>query len=89
MTDEQFEGMKLVGLVLLGVLTVLGLLASGLRRRGRYYDDMVSDFVRYFPGVCMICSYYRYGVSHGFIGSEHKPPPHHCIEERHDSRQKD
>lgn len=38
----------------------------------------IGDFVRKFPGRCMICSYRDYGISHGYrVGPLE---PHDCIE---------
>lgn len=31
---------------------------------------MVKDFEEKFPGKCMICSYHRFGVSHGYVSGE-------------------
>ena len=40
---------------------------------------MAEDFVKEFPGKCLICSYHHFGVSAGL-----RPPgpikPHDCIE---------
>jgi len=41
---------------------------------------MIEDFVGRFPGKCMICSYHRYGFTHGFIPLGDPVPEHHCIE---------
>lgn len=39
---------------------------------------MVTEFQVQFPNKCVICSYYRWGVNHGFNPS--KPKEHNCIE---------
>jgi hypothetical protein len=40
---------------------------------------MLDDFVRRYPGRCPICSYHRYGPTHGHT-SKAEPEPHDCIE---------
>ena len=44
-------------------------------------EKMVERFVELFPGKCMICSYHRYGLSHG-LTADMEPQPHDCIEEK-------
>lgn len=57
---------------LLGVVYII-------RQKKRESDQkMVEDFVRTFPGRCMICSFRRYGISHGFHVGDLEP--HDCIE---------
>lgn len=41
-------------------------------------ESMADEFKREFPDKCMLCSYYRYGLSHGFTTDP--PPAHSCIE---------
>jgi hypothetical protein len=89
MTNDQLETMKIAGMVMLGILLLALLATGGKRRCDKHFRDEVEDFARHFPGVCMICSYYRYGVLHGFISSECKPPAHRCIEDHHDPRPQD
>lgn len=41
-------------------------------------QEWIDDYVRYFPGRCPVCGYYRFGLQEGF---RPKPPaPHYCPE---------
>lgn len=40
---------------------------------------MITDFVREFPGRCMICAHHHYGYMHGLTKSP-QPVTHTCIE---------
>lgn len=44
-------------------------------------EKMLDDFTERFPNKCPICSYHRYGVSHGFEKNL-KPPKHDCPERK-------
>lgn len=41
---------------------------------------MVEGFIRRFLGKCMICSYHRFGMEHGFVRLNESPEPHHCLD---------
>jgi hypothetical protein len=42
-------------------------------------NETVREFMRKFPGRCLICSLHRYGFMHGFEKSRY-PQKHDCIE---------
>lgn len=49
-------------------------------RRQRRIEKMLADFCEQFPGKCPVCSFHRYGVSHGY--QPPKPDAHYCPEAR-------
>ena len=42
-------------------------------------EDMIGEFIARFPGKCIICSYHRFGYSHGMTAKP-KPENHFCID---------
>ncbi len=40
----------------------------------------LQEFIRTFSGRCPVCSYYEYGVSHGYVSMPHTRPLHYCIQ---------
>lgn len=61
--------------------TAVGRLLAWFRaRRMRGTERMLHEFVAAFPGRCPICSFHRYGYTHGYESSP-KPKPHRCPEE--------
>jgi len=42
--------------------------------------EMIQRFEDEFPGRCVICSYHKYGVTHGLTSGP--VPEHDCIEKR-------
>ncbi|CAB4203410.1 hypothetical protein UFOVP1382_28 [uncultured Caudovirales phage] len=61
---------------LIVTLTVVAVLAivAWMRREDR---RMVDDFMKRFPGECMICSMHRFGYQEGYERVP-TPPPHDC-----------
>jgi hypothetical protein len=41
---------------------------------------MIEDWERRFPGRCLICAHWRYGMREGF--TQGPVPPHYCVEHR-------
>jgi hypothetical protein len=49
------------------------------RWRLKYYDAVIHEWIRKFPGRCLVCSLHQYGY---YFGHEKfpLPPEHDCIE---------
>lgn len=67
---------------------MIALLRRWLKRARQFLSpgfsgEDITDFQRKFPGRCMICSYHRYGISHGHTSGP--CPEHECIESRRDA----
>jgi hypothetical protein len=69
-----------LGLLLyfLACVIVIGLWIRRVLRR--MDQEMVEEFIDKFPGKCMICSNFRYGLTHGYISPERSVDRHYCIE---------
>lgn len=55
---------------------------AGRLKRWYITREIVAEFVKKFPGRCLICCYHGYGLREGFIKTGTSPPKHDCIEER-------
>jgi hypothetical protein len=50
-----------------------------LKRLLRPRRSLLDLFMERFPGSCPICSYHRYGISHGFLKHTEPLPEHECL----------
>lgn len=45
---------------------------------------MVEEFIKVFPNKCMICAYWRFGITHCL--TKESTPEHDCIEKNYGKR---
>ena len=53
--------------------------AANLFKAQKDVEKMLDEFEERFPGKCPICSYHRFGLTHGYE-KKLKPKKHYCPE---------
>ena len=68
------------------IIALLVLLLIGFRAHNKTWHSEIDAqtiraFKKDFPGQCIMCSFYRFGVRNGLVKQNEKPGPHWCPEE--------
>jgi hypothetical protein len=76
-------GRYVLTVLLLVALAGVGWIIRRVRKYGWWDEqgsrELVEEFMRKFPGRCMICSRHQFGRNNGYEKNP-QPEPHDCIE---------